>query len=109
MSFKTGTIKALTFRYAANSPKDHSPQYIVHAAVMKKSYNQFPSDPDIGALYAESLMNLHPWDLYEKHTKKPRPWTPELHNCQVINFSPNSDIDGIIDFSKQKGLTMPLY
>lgn len=71
-------IKALAFRYAANPPKDRSSLDLAYAAAMKKVYNQFPSDPDIGALYAESLMNLHPWDLYEKHTKKPRPWTPEL-------------------------------
>ncbi len=45
---------------------------------MKKVYDQYSSDPDIGALYAESLMNLHPWDLYEKQTKKPKAWTPEL-------------------------------
>ncbi len=45
---------------------------------MKKVYDQFSSDPDVGALYGESLMDLHPWDLYDKQTHKPRAWTPEL-------------------------------
>ncbi|MGV3599843.1 MAG: hypothetical protein ACO1N1_01505 [Dyadobacter fermentans] len=45
---------------------------------MKKVYMQHASDPDIGALYAEAVMNLHPWDLYEKQTKAPKAWTPEI-------------------------------
>ncbi len=71
-------IEALAYRYAANPPKDRSALDIAYAAAMKKVYDQFPSDPDIGALYAESLMDLHPWDLYDKDTKEPRSWTPEL-------------------------------
>jgi len=71
-------IEALAYRYAANPPEDRSSLDIAYASAMKKVYDQYPSDPDIGALYAESLMNLHPWDLYEKQTKKPKAWTPEL-------------------------------
>jgi tetratricopeptide (TPR) repeat protein len=71
-------IKALTYRYAANPPEDRSSLDIAYASAMKKVYDQYSSDPDIGALYAEAVMNLHPWDLYDKQTKKPRAWTPEL-------------------------------
>lgn len=71
-------IEALATRYAAEPPADRSPLDIAYAAAMKKVYAQYPADPDIGALYAESLMNLHPWDLYDKATKAPRVWTPEL-------------------------------
>ncbi len=71
-------INALTFRYAANPPEDRSSLDKAYAAAMKKVYDQYPSDPDIGALYAESLMDLHPWDLYDMHTKKPKAWTREL-------------------------------
>ncbi len=71
-------IGALTTRYAMPAPSDRKPLDIAFAAAMKKVYAQFPSDPDVGALYAESLMDLHPWDLYDKETKKPRDWTPEL-------------------------------
>lgn len=71
-------IKALTARYEATPPDDRSHLDIAYAAAMKKVYEQYGSDPDIGALYADALMNLHPWDLYEKNTKKPKPWTPEL-------------------------------
>mgnify|MGYP002407598932 CR=1 FL=1 len=71
-------IHALTTRYEAKAPVDRTHLDVAYAAAMKKVYEQYPSDPDIGALYAESLMDLHPWDLYEKQTKKPKAWTPEL-------------------------------
>lgn len=71
-------IDALTTRYVAQPPADRTPLNIAYAAAMKKVYEQYPSDPDIGALYAESMMNLHPWDLYDKETKAPKAWTPAL-------------------------------
>jgi hypothetical protein len=71
-------INALTTRYEAKAPDDRTHLDIAYAAAMKKVYEQYSTDPDIGALYAESLMDLHPWDLYEKQTKKPKAWTPEL-------------------------------
>ena len=71
-------IEALAARYSANPPADRSSLDIAYAAAMKKVYDQFSSYPDIGALYAESLMDLHPWDLYDKKTKLPKAWTPEL-------------------------------
>jgi hypothetical protein len=71
-------IEALATRYAKVPPADRAPLDIAFAAAMKKVYTQFPSDPDIGALYAEAQMDLHPWDLYEKKTKAPKSWTPAL-------------------------------
>jgi tetratricopeptide (TPR) repeat protein len=71
-------IEALTTRYAAQPPADRSSLDIAYAAAMKKVFTQFPNDPDIGALYAEAMMDLHPWDLYDKKTKAPRAWTPEI-------------------------------
>ncbi|WP_035644275.1 lipopolysaccharide assembly protein LapB [Flavobacterium sp. ASV13] len=71
-------IDALTVRYVANPPSDRKPLDIAYAAAMKKVYVKFSLDPDIGALYAESLMNLHPWDLYDKNTGVAKEWTPEI-------------------------------
>lgn len=71
-------IKALTSRYVQQAPADRKSLDIAYAAAMKKVYAQYPADPDIGALYAESLMDIHPWDLYDKKTKKPHSWTQEL-------------------------------
>lgn len=71
-------IKALASRYAIPPPADRKPLDIAYAAAMKKVYHQYVTDPDVGALYAEALMDVHPWDLYDRKTKKPRPWTQEL-------------------------------
>ena len=71
-------IKALSFRYQEKPPEDRKPLDIAYNKAMKKVFDEFNTDPDIGALYAESLMDLHPWDLYEKKTKKSKAWTPEL-------------------------------
>lgn len=71
-------IGALTARYVKDPPADRSPLDQAYAAAMKKVYEQYPDDPDIGALYAEAQMDLHPWDLYDKESRQPRPWTPEL-------------------------------
>ncbi|WP_091495139.1 tetratricopeptide repeat protein [Flavobacterium phragmitis] len=76
-------INALATRYATKPPVDRKPLDIAYAEAMKKVYAKFPSYPDIGALYAESLMNLHPWDLYEKDTEIPKKWTPEI--LRVLN------------------------
>lgn len=71
-------IKALVKRYKPQPDSDRTHLDIAYAAAMKKVFNLYPSHPDIGALYAESLMTLHPWDLYDKFTKTPKEWTPEL-------------------------------
>ena len=71
-------IQALTYRYAPQAPDDRSHLDNAYSSAMKKVYNSYPNDPDISALYAESLMDMHPWDLYDKTTKKPKPWTPEI-------------------------------
>ncbi len=71
-------INALSSRYARPAPADRKSLDIAYAEAMKKVYEKYPSDPDIGALYAEALMDLHPWDLYDKKTKSPQSWTPAL-------------------------------
>ena len=71
-------IRALTSRYAENPPEDRSPLDFSYYNAMKKVYEKYSDVPDVGALYAESLMDLHPWDLYEKKSKEPKEWTPEI-------------------------------
>jgi tetratricopeptide (TPR) repeat protein len=42
-----------------------------YAAVMARIYAKYPSDPDVGPLYAEALMDLQPWDLWT-HDGQPK-------------------------------------
>lgn len=44
---------------------------------MRKVHKEFPDDPLIGALLAEALMDLHPWD-YWKRRGEAKSWTPEI-------------------------------
>ncbi len=57
-------IRAVASRYAWPVPEDRLPLDQAYAAGMERTWHQFPDDPDVGALYAESLMNLQPWDLW---------------------------------------------
>lgn len=45
-------------------PEDRKHLDRAYASMMAVAYKQFPNDSDIGPLYAESLMNLQPWDYW---------------------------------------------
>ena len=69
-------IEALSHRFAETPTDDRAPLDQAYAAAMEKAWERFPDDADVGALYAESLMDLRPWDLWAGGV--PRPGTPEL-------------------------------
>jgi len=70
-------IEALTARYADPLPEDTKPLEKAYSKAMKAAWAQFPKDADLGALYAESLMNLRPWELWTDDGK-PQPETPVI-------------------------------
>jgi tetratricopeptide (TPR) repeat protein len=55
-----------------------------YAEAMGKVYSQFSSDRDIAALYADSLMNLTPWDLWDVNTGEPNPKAKTLEAKSVL-------------------------
>jgi tetratricopeptide (TPR) repeat protein len=57
-------IQALAARYADPPPDDRSALDQAYAASMQSVHDKYPDDPDIAVLYAESLMDLQPWDLW---------------------------------------------
>lgn len=59
-------IKAVSKRYAWPAPADRRPLDEAYASAMGDVYKEFSKDGDIGTLYAESLMDLQPWDLWTK-------------------------------------------
>ena len=59
-------IDALSKRYAMPIPEDRKPLDEAYAAAMRRVWRANPTDADIGTLCAESLMDLHPWDLWAK-------------------------------------------
>jgi tetratricopeptide (TPR) repeat protein len=69
-------IDALSKRYAKEPPKDRSSLDLAYANAMRQVWREHPDDTDVGTLFAESLMDLHPWDLWV--AGKPREETSEL-------------------------------
>lgn len=58
-------IAALAKRYVAKPQGDPMVRETAYSAAMAAAHTQFPDDPDVATLYAESLMNLRPWRLYD--------------------------------------------
>lgn len=65
-------IDALAVRYASTPPTDRSALDLAYANAMAEVTARFPEDLDIGVLYAESLMDLRPWD-YWTDDRQPQP------------------------------------
>ncbi|HMO40744.1 MAG TPA: hypothetical protein PKC76_13160 [Saprospiraceae bacterium] len=70
-------IEAMSKRYPPEAVEDRSAYDEAYSAAMKALHQKYPNDVHIMAMYAESIMDLHPWDLWEK-TGEAKPWTPEI-------------------------------
>lgn len=70
-------INALSKRYVKEPVDDRKELDEAYAKAMGEVFKVFPDDADIGTLYVESLMNLHPWDLFDKQGRA-KEWTPEI-------------------------------
>ncbi len=70
-------IGALAKRYAAEGGPDRAALDQAYADAMRELTRLFPTDPDVLALFAEALMDVHPWDYWEA-SGAPRPWTGEI-------------------------------
>jgi tetratricopeptide (TPR) repeat protein len=60
-------IDALAQRYSANAEAEQGPLQVAYKNAMRDLVRRYPRDTDAAVLYAESLMDLHPWKL----------WTPD--------------------------------
>lgn len=70
-------IDALAKRYANPQPEDRSGLDRAYADAMREVWKKYPNDPDVGALFAEAMMNLRPWDQWTPDGK-PQPGTDEI-------------------------------
>ena len=70
-------IYSINTRYSEDTSQSRESLNQAYAAAMKQAFHDLPQDADIAALYADALMVLHPWDLYD-HDFKPKPWTNEI-------------------------------
>ncbi len=58
-------VEALEARYAETPPKERDELDAAFADAMADVWKRFPNDTDVGTIYAESMMVLTPWELYE--------------------------------------------
>ena len=72
-----GLVAALGRRYVASPTGDQLVREAAYADAMGALATRFPDDADVGALHAESMMNLHPWRLYTADGT-PEAWTPPI-------------------------------
>jgi tetratricopeptide (TPR) repeat protein len=70
-------IDAVVARYAWPAPDDRKDLDRAYAAAMRRVYEAHGQHPDVAALFAESLMDLRPWDLWQEDGR-PQPETPEV-------------------------------
>ena len=69
--------EALGTRYANPQPEDRSALDRAYAEAMRKVWKAHPDDPDVGALFAEAMMDLRPWDQWTPEGQ-PQPGTDEI-------------------------------
>jgi tetratricopeptide (TPR) repeat protein len=70
-------IAALARRHAADPKADRGPLDRAYADAMREVTRRFPDDLDAATLFADSMMNLRPWDLWEPDGR-PKPGTAEI-------------------------------
>lgn len=70
-------IDALAKRYAENPPEDRTELDQAYADAMAELAAKYPDDLDAQVLYAEAMMDLHPWDFWTK-AGEAQPWTPKI-------------------------------
>ena len=73
-----GYIEALAARYAKSPPADRASLDQAFATAAGNLSRQYPGDFDAAAIYAEALMDLHPWDYYDRDGKPKRASTSTI-------------------------------
>jgi tetratricopeptide (TPR) repeat protein len=66
-------IAALSKRYAEDPKADRKELDEAYAAAMEKAAEKFPDDGDIAVLYAESVMDVSPWNYWQPGGHDPTP------------------------------------
>ena len=66
-------IGALSARYTDDPKADRKPLDAAYAAAMEKVAAKFPDDDEIAVLYAESVMDVSPWNYWQPGGHEPTP------------------------------------
>ncbi|RHZ73140.1 hypothetical protein CDV55_108861 [Aspergillus turcosus] len=83
---ESALIDALQYRYPHDRPAgDCSSWNQGYADAMEVVYKQHPDDLDVAVLYADALMNLTPWALWDIKTGQPAPEARTLEIKTVLD------------------------
>ncbi|MDH3599237.1 MAG: hypothetical protein OEU26_06305 [Candidatus Tectomicrobia bacterium] len=78
-------IRTLPHRYPSNTPAaDCNIWNDAYASAMREVYRAFPDDPDVGSLFAEALMNLTAWALWDLQTGEPAEGASTTEAIEVL-------------------------
>jgi len=89
-------IDALAERYSGR-PEERLQRDRAYADAMRRLHRQFPDDLDAAALFAESMMDLRPWD-YWMRDGTPYPGTDEIAVSLKSVMERNPDHPGALHF-----------
>ncbi|OGM41631.1 tetratricopeptide repeat domain protein [Aspergillus bombycis] len=89
---ESALIEAVQNRYPQDQPLgDCSSWNQGYADAMASVYQRFPDDLDVATLYADSLMNLTPWELWVLQTGQPAPTARTLEIKTVLERALTQD------------------
>ena len=78
-------VEALGSRYQANDPSaDLVAWNADYADAMRAVYRAHPDELDVAALFADALMNLTPWELWDRFTGLPSEGAATLEAKEVL-------------------------
>ena len=79
-------IEAIQSRYPQEWPaEDFSIWNKQYAEAMESVYREFSDDLDVAALYADALMNLTPWALWDLRTGDPTPESRAVEAKHILD------------------------
>lgn len=87
-------IEALARRYAPEG--ERAALDLDYANALEATHKLFPDDQDIAALYAEALMDLSPWDYWERDRRTPKPHIAKAIDAVERVIAANPDHAGAI-------------
>ncbi|KAJ5159984.1 uncharacterized protein N7482_006988 [Penicillium canariense] len=80
-------ITAIQTRYQSDEPasmEQYKAQNQAYADAMEVAYREYGDDLDVATLYADALISLTPWKLWDLVTGKPNPGTRTLEAKEVL-------------------------
>ncbi len=78
-------VQALASRFPSAEPAaDCSAWNLGYADAMREVYRAHPGDPDVAALFADALLNLTPWALWDQATGRPAEGSGAVEAKEVL-------------------------